>query len=146
MMETDPNCEFCAIGGGEHDSVERVCEGKSWVAFFPRSPATPGHTLVIPRTHVVDLWKADDQLAAELVSAVVRVGKAIDQALNPEGINLISSAGETAEQSVFHLHLHVVPRWHRDGFGHIWPPKKRYEDATIENVAARVREACGSKI
>jgi len=89
-----------------------------------------------------DLWKAEPSLAGELMSAVVRVGQAIDMALNPEGMNLITSAGSAAEQTVFHLHLHVVPRWRRDGFGAIWPPPKSYTDAQLENVADRIREAC----
>jgi len=119
-----------------------VCEDQNWIAFFPLDPATPGHTLVIPRRHLSDLWKAEPSLAGELMSAVVRVGQAIDMALNPEGMNLITSAGSAAEQTVFHLHLHVVPRWRRDGFGAIWPPPKSYTDAQLENVADRIREAC----
>jgi histidine triad (HIT) family protein len=122
--------------------VEVVCQGTAWIAFFPLDPATPGHTLVIPRSHVRDLWEADAALAAELTHAVIRVGRAIEAALMPEGMNLITSAGSAAEQTVFHLHLHVVPRWHRDGFGPIWPLEHRYEDAALEHVADRIREAC----
>lgn len=136
-------CDFCDIARGETtDSVDLVCEDDKWLAFFPLNPATPGHTLVIPRTHVPDLWRADAALAAELMSAVVRVGRAVDRALNPEGMNLITSAGETAEQTVFHLHLHVVPRWKRDGFGKIWPLEDTYEDAELGDVADRIRSAC----
>ena len=140
--EFDPNCEFCAIACGEDHSVEVVCEGENWIAFFPLSPATPGHTLVIPRAHVADLWQANLPLAAELMAAVIRMGRAINQALLPEGMNLITSAGETAEQTVFHLHLHLVPRWHRDGFGRIWPVDGKYEDANFDDVADRIRAAC----
>jgi histidine triad (HIT) family protein len=136
------DCAFCGIARGDDHTVEIVCEGESWVAFFPLSPATPGHTLVIPRTHVSDLWKADGTVAAELMAAVIKVGRAIQSALSPEGMNLITSAGETAEQTVFHLHLHVVPRWRRDGFDRIWPPESQYEDADLGDVASRVRTAC----
>jgi histidine triad (HIT) family protein len=139
------DCDFCAIARGEDPAVEVVCEDKEWVAFFPLEPATPGHTLVIPRVHVADLWKLQPPLEAELMAAVVRVGRAIDAALAPEGMNLITSAGEAAEQTVFHLHLHVVPRWRRDGFGKIWPGETRYEDAALlEGVADRIRKACGT--
>ncbi len=136
------DCEFCAIAQGKDRSAEVVCEDKSWIAFFPLSPATPGHTLVIPRSHIVDLWKVEPPLDSELMTAVIRVGRAIDLALKPEGMNLITSAGETAEQTVFHLHLHVVPRWRRDGFGRIWPVEGKFEDADLEDVADRIREAC----
>jgi histidine triad (HIT) family protein len=140
-VETD-GCEFCAIARGEDRSVEVVCEEANWIAFFPLHPATPGHTLVIPRAHVADLWQVEAPLGGELMAAVIRVGRAIDAALSPEGMNLITSAGETAEQTVFHLHLHLVPRWHRDGFGRIWPVEGKYEDADMEDVASRIREAC----
>jgi histidine triad (HIT) family protein len=135
-------CEFCAIGRGEDSSVEVVCEGESWVAFFPLNPATPGHTLIIPRQHVSDLWQVQPVLGTELMAAVIRVGRAVETALSPEGMNLITSAGETAEQTVFHLHLHIVPRWRRDGFGQIWPSGERYEDANLGDVANSIRQAC----
>lgn len=142
-MSESNACDFCAIARGDDRSVEVVCEGEGWVAFFPLDPATPGHTLVIPRKHVADLWEADDQLGADLMRAVLRVGRAIRTALEPEGTNVITSAGEAAEQTVFHLHIHVVPRWRRDGFGRIWPLEdKRYQDDQLEDVADRIRAAC----
>jgi histidine triad (HIT) family protein len=136
------SCEFCAIARGEDRSVEIVCEAESWIAFFPLDPATPGHTLIIPREHVADLWQVEPDLGTELMKAVVRVGRAIDSALRPEGMNLITSAGKAAEQTVFHLHLHVVPRWRRDGFGRIWPAEGKFEDADLVDVADRIRAAC----
>jgi histidine triad (HIT) family protein len=135
-------CEFCGIVRGEDDSVEVVCAEKGWIAFFPLNPATPGHTLVIPRAHVADLWQVEAAQGDDLMAAVIKVGRAIKYALKPEGMNLITSAGETAEQTVFHLHLHLVPRWQRDGFGRIWPKKQRYENAELGDVANRVRQAC----
>jgi histidine triad (HIT) family protein len=100
-----------------------ISEADSWLAFFPTAPATPGHTLIIPRNHVSDLWVADLHLGEELTGAAVRVGRAIKAAVEAEGMNLITSAGEAAEQTVFHLHLHLVPRWTDDRF-EIWPPKR----------------------
>lgn len=142
IKEDRVDCDFCKVAKAEDTSTEIICEADTWVAFFPLNPATPGHTLVIPRTHVPDLWRAGIPLASDLMAAVIKVGKAIDSTLTPEGMNLITSAGETAEQTVFHLHLHVVPRWHKDGFGRIWPTGHSYEISTLENVAARIRAAC----
>lgn len=136
------DCDFCQIARGEDTNTDIICSGESWVAFFPLNPATPGHTLVIPRKHVADLWQVESELGHDLMDAVIKVGRAIQSALKPEGINLITSAGETAEQTVFHLHLHLVPRWHRDGFGRIWPMQHRYENATLGDVADRIRRAC----
>jgi histidine triad (HIT) family protein len=140
--EGDP-CAFCAIARGEDGTVETVCEDDSWIAFFPLEPATPGHTLIIPRIHVPDLWAATAPLAAELMTGVLRVGNALDSAISPEGMNLITSAGKAAEQTVFHLHLHLVPRWTQDGFGRIWPIEgSKYENADLENVAELIRIEC----
>jgi diadenosine tetraphosphate (Ap4A) HIT family hydrolase len=138
----EADCPFCAIGRGESASVTVVCESSSWIAFFPDHPATPGHTLVIPRRHVADLWDVDPPLSQELMDAVIRVGRAIESSVHPDGLNLISSAGEPAEQTVFHLHLHIVPRWKADGFGRIWPAKHDYAPAAISEVAERIRAAC----
>ena len=134
-------CPFCAIARGEDPSAEVVCERDDWLAFFPPEPATPGHTLVIPRVHVPDLWSADADLAAELMQAVIRVGHAVETAVTPAGINLITSAGEAAEQTVFHLHLHVVPRWQDDQLD-IWPPKEPMHAELKEDLADAVRKAC----
>jgi histidine triad (HIT) family protein len=136
------DCAFCAIARGDDASAEIVCEGEMWVAFFPLKPATPGHTLVIPREHVPDLWSADERLAAELMVAVVRVGRAIREAVTPAGMNLITSSGEVAEQTVYHLHLHVVPRYRDDGFDEIWPPKRELPGIDLGDIAERIREAC----
>jgi histidine triad (HIT) family protein len=141
---SEEGCDFCAIVRSEDPDAEIVCEDANWVAFFPLNPATPGHTLVIPRTHVADLWDLEPPLSADLMTAIIRVGHAVQAALRPEGMNLITSAGKTAEQTVFHLHFHIVPRWSGDGFGRIWPLDHKYENADLENVADRIREACGS--
>jgi histidine triad (HIT) family protein len=139
MTEFQPDCAFCKIARGEDESAEIVHEESDWLAFFPLNPATPGHTLVIPRAHIVDLWQLQDPLDAELMAAVIRVGRVIESVLRPDGMNLITSAGKTAEQTVFHLHLHVVPRWEQDGFGEIWPAETKYENAELTRVAAQIR-------
>jgi diadenosine tetraphosphate (Ap4A) HIT family hydrolase len=143
-METaKKTCPFCAIAANEDTDVEVIYEGKEMLAFFPESPATPGHTLIIPRDHVTDFWNADLPLVEELSAVAVRIGRAIDAALKPEGMNLITSAGEVAEQTVFHLHLHLVPRW-RDDELDIWPPKKGMEREVREDLGRSVRAVLGS--
>jgi histidine triad (HIT) family protein len=134
-------CDFCSIARGIL-AAEVVCEAETWIAFFPDKPATPGHTLVIPRRHVPDLWSTDPVLADDLMDAVIRVGHAIQTAVTPDGMNLITSSGDEAAQTIFHLHLHVVPRYRDDGFGDIWPPKRDLPDVDLEGIADRIREAC----
>jgi histidine triad (HIT) family protein len=142
-MLYDETCDFCRIGRNENDQAEVVCEEEGWLAFFPWEPATPGHTLVIPRVHVPDVWSLEAELGAELMKAVVRVGRAIQQATTPAGMNLISSSGEAAEQSVFHLHLHILPRYQADGID-IWPPKAPMSGRLEESVVNAIRDACGN--
>ena len=141
-MRIDPSCAFCAIAVGRDRSVDIVCEEPLWLAFFPTAPATPGHTLVIPRAHIPDLWQADSVLGEALMRGAIRVGRAIGDALAPDGMNLITSAGSAAEQTVFHLHLHVVPRWRTDPIGPIWPPKERMTELLRAELADMIRKHC----
>jgi histidine triad (HIT) family protein len=76
------------------------------------------------------------------MDAVQRVGRAIRFALSAEGMNLITSAGEAAEQTVDHVHLHLVPRWKDDGFGRIWPAESTVSQRQERDAAARIRAAC----
>lgn len=78
------------------------------------------------------------------MAAVVKLGQAIMEALRPEGMNLISSAGEAASQTVFHLHLHLVPRWEGDRIGDIWPRGDPWSEAELDEVAAMIRAAATS--
>jgi histidine triad (HIT) family protein len=140
-LEYDPTCDFCSIARGETPDTEVVWEEDAWIAFFPLNPATPGHTLIIPRTHIADLWEVQPPLDTQLMRASIQLGRAIRAALDPDGLNLITSAGKTAEQTVFHLHLHLVPRWEDDGFGKIWPAEGHYTKENLEVTADRIQDA-----
>lgn len=139
------DCDFCRIAQGADTQVDIVCKASDWIAFFPPEPATPGHTIIIPRVHAPDIWALDSEVAAKLMQAVLKVGIAIRKALTPEGMNLISSSGQAAEQTVFHVHIHVVPRWERDQIGPIWPPKVRLEEELREHVRDDIRQACATE-
>lgn len=132
-------CSFCAIMRGSA-TAEVVGSGEQWVAFLPLHPATPGHTLVVPVEHVTDYWSADPELVMALALGAAEVGRSISRALRPDGMNLITSAGEAAEQTVFHLHLHVVPRWRDDDIGPIWPPKELSDRREDPALADRIRQ------
>ena len=140
MAEFDESCPFCRIVAGD-EPTQLIVETETWVAFFPLAPATRGHTLVVPRLHVPHLWAADPDLVGDLARGAHLVGRAIEIALVPEGMNLITSSGPAAEQTVFHLHLHVVPRWQDDGFGEIWPPASTSEPDGLEQAADSIRAA-----
>jgi histidine triad (HIT) family protein len=137
----DNKCPFCRIIQRK-DDARLVCEGPMSLAFFPLKPATLGHTLVIPKTHVRDLLALNDDLGHIMMSSVMAVARAVQQALNPDGMNVITSAGEAATQTVFHLHFHVVPRWKGDHVGEIWPPSTPWAESVKDDVADAVRKAC----
>ncbi len=136
---SDPRCEFCLIIRHEANA-HIVWEDDEALAFFPLAPAVAGHTLVIPKEHIRDYWSADQILVQHLAAAVLVVGNGIWAALSPEGMNLISSAGEAASQSIYHLHIHVVPRWKHDRIGRIWPPERELSPELEDDLAERIRE------
>lgn len=140
-MSDQSGCPFCRIVGGE-EPAEVLCETEDWLAFFPDTPATPGHTLVIPKTHLPDFLALGPELGASLMEGIVRVSRAIREALLPDGMNLISSSGEAADQSVNHLHFHVVPRKVGDRIGRIWPPDKPMGEEMKEGLADLIRATC----
>lgn len=133
-------CAFCRIAHGI-ESARTVWEDDQTVAFFPLAPATVGHTLVIPKAHVPDLWAADRSLAGVLIERAIELGRVIWEVLTPSGMNLITSAGTDASQTIFHLHLHIVPRSEGDNMGELWPPHDLKTDARADEVLLAVREA-----
>ncbi|MEV0118512.1 HIT family protein [Streptomyces sp. NPDC050844] len=140
-MTTDDlsECPFCLIVQ-EHSMAEVVFESPDNIAFFPLNPATLGHTLVVPKKHVRDLWDLESEAAKSLMDSTLRVAQGLRVALRPQGINLINSSGSAASQTIFHLHMHLVPRWDDDRVGNIWPPKRPMEAAVRERLADEVRE------
>lgn len=114
-------CAFCRIARGDDPNVLVVYEDASTVAFVPLDPATRGHILVIPRTHVARVWDLDEREADTLARATVRMSQAVVDALDPPAMNVIQSNGALATQTVNHVHVHLVPRWPRDRLRLKWP-------------------------
>lgn len=132
-------CIFCAIVEGRAPS-QRVYDDEHTIAFMDINPATDGHTLVIPRRHVRDLFEIGEEEARDVMAATVRVAQQVRRALEPEGMNLIHATGAVAFQSVFHFHVHVVPRWRSDRIRLPWVPV-RGDDTRIAAIAERIRSA-----
>jgi diadenosine tetraphosphate (Ap4A) HIT family hydrolase len=101
--------------------------------------------LVIPREHIEDVWSLDGVTAQVLADAVLVIARAVRQAFEPEGLNIIQSNGEAATQTVPHIHVHVVPRWHGDDMGPIWPTRRRHDEALLTGAAIELQEALGGK-
>ena len=141
-VTVDPKCPFCEIVQREDSDAREVYRDDDVVAFFPLEPATLGHTLVIPREHVPDIWSLDEATAVRLAGATTRLSRGVKDALAPDGLNIIQSNGKAATQTVFHLHVHIVPRWESDAVGRIWPPETNYSEAQKDDAWERLRDAC----
>ena len=135
------DCPFCEIVAREDPDAREVFRDDVAVAFFPTEPATMGHTLLVPRSHIPDIWSLDLETAAHLGRVAVRLAGAIRDAMRPQGLNLIQSNGEAATQTVDHLHIHLVPRWSNDAIGRIWPPETNFPEVLKDEVMTAVREA-----
>lgn len=135
------DCEFCRIINREIPA-EVVYETESELAFFPLEPATRGHTMIIPKHHVTSFLDPTALTMTGLWPTTLRVAKAIEKVLQPEGMNLITSSGEVASQTVMHMHMHIVPRWLGDRMGSIWPPKVSTPERMLDKVADDIREYC----
>jgi histidine triad (HIT) family protein len=121
MPDSDPDCIFCKIVAGELPGTI-VDEDERTISFMDINPATRGHALVIPRRHARDLLEIEpDELQAVAVAAQ-RLAKRAPDRLGADGVNLINSCGPVAWQTVFHFHVHVIPRYEGDPLRLPWVP------------------------
>jgi histidine triad (HIT) family protein len=116
---SDPNCIFCKIVAGKVPSF-KLHEDDRTLAFMDINPLNPGHALVITKGHWPDLYAMPDADLAAAAKAARRVAKAVQAAVEPDGINLLQANGPGAAQSVPHFHIHVLPRRMNDGAKMNW--------------------------
>ena len=134
-MAPDPDCLFCKIVAGDLPST-RVYEDERTVAFMDINPATRGHLLVVPREHSRDLLEIGAEDLAACAATAQRLAHRVKDRLDADGVNLLNSCGAPAWQTVFHFHLHVIPRYEDDPLRLPWVPGPGDED----EIAAAARE------
>ena len=134
-------CEFCTIAAGDPGADAGVVYADAdVVAFLDHRPVFKGHTLVIPRQHVVTLAELPDSLLVPLFSVARRVAAAMEAGFGADGTFV--AINNRISQSVAHLHVHVVPRHRKDGLrGFFWPREKYASPVEAADIAARVRAA-----
>ncbi|MFC8191019.1 HIT family protein [Cellulomonas sp. NPDC057328] len=138
------DCIFCAIVAGQAEASV-VHEDDTVVAFMDLAPVTRGHLLVVPRTHAVGLEDLDRATGAHVWSVGHDLTRALRRStLRCEGINVLVCDGEVAFQTVFHLHLHVIPRYAGDGWTLV-PDTAERERALLDGDARAVRDALASR-
>ncbi|HEX9702710.1 MAG TPA: HIT family protein [Rhodospirillales bacterium] len=133
----DADCIFCRIIRGEIPCL-KLHEDTETFAFMDINPVQPGHALVVPKFHSKDLMETPAEWAASAFKGARRIAKAIEKTLDPDGINILQANGPGAAQSVFHLHVHVIPRAINDGLTMNWSLKPGDKDQ-ISRLADRIR-------
>lgn len=142
-METNASdsCPFCLIARHELPA-EVIREDDEVMALLDLYPATTGHVLVIPKRHIENIYGLPADLGAKLMTAALGIAGAIKRQLSPDGLNLVQSNGSAGGQTIPHLHLHIVPRYHNDGvrlqFGHGVEPAP---EADLRRIASLIRSA-----
>ena len=131
------DCLFCGIVAGSIPS-ETIDSDERTVSFMDINPATPGHALVVPRAHSKNLLEIDDEDLEATAVAARRLAKRMSDSLGADGINVINACGAAAWQTVFHFHLHVIPRYEDDPLELPWVPESGDPDE-IAKVAAKLR-------
>ena len=117
----DANCVFCKILDGVIPSV-KIYEDEDFVIILDIRPATFGHALVIPKNHYANLYEMPDEMLAKVMSLAKVWGEKLVKAFDADGLNLVQNNGLAAGETVFHYHLHLIPRYDGDSMGELWTP------------------------
>jgi len=144
-LEFMDSCVFCEIIEGKAEASV-VHEDAACTTFMNIRPVNSGHMLIVPKTHAAQLNDLDEEVGAQLFRVAIRLDKALRKSgLRCEGVNLFLADGEAAGQDVFHVHLHIFPRFADDGFGLIVRPRygEKPSRASLNEVAEKIN-ACMS--
>lgn len=117
----DCNCIFCKIANGEIPSTT-LYEDEDFRVILDLGPATRGHALLLPKNHFANLFELDDETAQKAILVAKKMAGKMKDALGADGFNLVQNNGEAAGQTVFHFHMHLIPRYENDNAGILWEP------------------------
>lgn len=117
----EESCIFCRIANGKIPSAT-IYEDEEFRVFLDLNPATKGHALIVPKEHFANLFEMDEEYCKKAVVLAKRIGARMKEKLGCDGLNLVQNNGEAAGQTVFHFHMHLIPRYKGDGAGITWKP------------------------
>lgn len=132
-------CIFCEIANGRIPSAT-VYEDEDFRAILDIAPAHKGHVILLPKTHAANLFEIDDVIAARALPVAKKIAVALKEVTGCAGINILQNNGEAAGQSVFHLHIHIIPRFEGDGILPVWP-QGSYAEGEAAELAAKISAA-----
>ncbi|MBQ8039617.1 MAG: HIT family protein [Lachnospiraceae bacterium] len=117
----DNNCIFCKIAAGEIPS-KTIYEDDKFRVILDLGPATKGHALILPKNHYANLYELPEETAGDVMKLAKKMATVMTEKLGCQGFNLMQNNGETAGQTVFHFHMHLIPRYENDGQEINWKP------------------------
>lgn len=130
------NCLFCKIVKGEIPS-HKIYEDENFLAFLDINPVNKGHTLVIPKKHSRNFLEMENSLIKELFILIKKLAQQIQEKVGADGINILSNNEKDAGQIIFHTHIHIIPRFEKDGFQH-WQGKEIYSKEQLEETKEKL--------
>ena len=125
------DCIFCKIANGEIPS-KTLYEDEQFRVILDLGPATKGHALILPKDHFANLYELPDETAAKVMLLAKKMATQMTEKLGCDGFNLVQNNGETAGQTVFHFHMHLIPRYENDGQKILWNPGEMTQDELEE--------------
>ena len=125
------NCIFCKIANGEIPSAT-LYEDEDFRVILDLGPASKGHALILPKKHAANIFELPDDLAAKAIVLAKNIAATLKEGLNADGVNIVQNNGEAAGQTVFHFHMHIIPRYKGDTVNMTWKPGELTEDAKEE--------------
>lgn len=130
------DCIFCKLANGEIPT-RSIYEDEDFKVILDAAPATRGHALILPKEHADDLYQLPEETAGKAFILARRLAGLMTEKLNCQGFNIVQNNGETAGQTVFHFHMHLIPRYEDDGQGAFWEPRQ-YTDETLDEIRSQL--------
>ncbi len=127
----DENCIFCKLANGEIPTAT-LYEDDDFRVILDAGPASKGHALILPKEHYANLYELDDELAGKVLVLAKKMITKLTDILGCDGYNIVQNNGESAGQTVFHFHLHMIPRYKDDKVGLTWTPGELTEEEKEE--------------
>lgn len=115
------DCIFCKLAGGEIPT-ESLYEDDKVKVIFDASPASKGHVLIIPKEHFRNIYDLDEETAGHIFKVATKIARAMEKTLGYDGLNVVQNNGEAAGQTVYHFHMHLIPRYKGDTVNVSWTP------------------------
>lgn len=132
------DCIFCKIANGEIPSAT-LFEDENFRVILDLGPATKGHALILPKSHFANIYEMPDELAGKAMILAKEMASRMTKALKCDGFNVVQNNGEAAGQTVFHFHMHLIPRYKNDNAGITWTPGT-LTDEMKEEILAKVKK------